>query len=185
MTVLKKILQESKDKKSLIGIRIVNEDGRFYCGYILDFNETLIQIQHYSESGQYDGVIIEKIENIESIDSEDEYSAAFQYLIERQNKFTNKTNKIELPNSDCWQFDFLRDYKLTNQILSFDFDMDYTIYGKIVDLDSEFVKLETIERLGELDGFSSYRLNDIKAISIDNIESMKRKALLEWNEKQK
>lgn len=183
MTVLKKILQDSKENKSIIGIRIIDEDDKFWCGYIVDFNETLIQIQSYSESGQPDGIIIEKIENIESIDSDDQYSAAFQYLIGKQDKIISKPNKIELPNSESWQYDFLKKYKLTNQILSLEFDEDFTIYGKITDLDSELVKIETIGRLGDLDGFSSYRLNDIKAIGIDNIESMKRKILFDWNEK--
>jgi hypothetical protein len=183
MTVLKKILQDSKDNKSIIGIRIIDEDDKFWCGYIIDFNETLIQIQSYSESGQPDGIIIEKTENIESIDSDDQYSAAFQYLIGKQDKMVIKPNKIELPNSESWQYDLLKKYKLTNQILSLEFEEDFTIYGKITDLDSELVKIETIGRLGELDGFSSYRLNDIKAIGIDNIESIKRKILLEWKEK--
>ena len=72
---LKKILQESKDDKKIVGIRIYRDDEKFWCGYINDFNENLVLIQHFTEFGQTDGFVLEKIENIESIDSDDNYSA--------------------------------------------------------------------------------------------------------------
>jgi hypothetical protein len=157
---------------------------KFWCGYITDFNEKFIQIQHFSKSGQPDGLILEKIANIESIDTEDDYSLAFQYLIENQDKLIEiKPEKFELPNSENWQYDFLEKYKMTNQIISMEFEDDFTIYGKINELDLEIVKIETIGDLGDLDGFGNYKINDIKTIRLENIESIKRRLLSEWRKK--
>lgn len=183
MTVLKKILQESKDDKKIIGIRIYRDDEKFWCGYIIDFNENLVLIQHFTEFGQTDGLVLEKIENIESIDSDDNYSSTFQYLIESQNDIKTESKNIDLPNSENWQYDFLERFKITNQIISLEFEDDFTIYGEIENLDSEFIKIKTVGNLGDLDGHSTYRLSDITAIRIDNVESTKRKKLLEWNMK--
>ena len=181
MTILRNILQESKDNKRIIGIRVYRDDEKFWCGYISDFNETLIQIQHFSESGQPDGIIIEKIENIESIDSEDKYSTAFQYLIENYEKINQiEPIQIELPNSENWQYEFLKKTEKTDNILTMEFEGDFTIYGKINNLDSENAKIEAIGNIGDVDGYSTYRLKDIKAIRINNVESIKRMILLEW-----
>ncbi len=181
MTVMKKILQESKDNKKIIGIRLYRDDEKFWCGYINDFTENLVLIQHFTEFGQSDGFIIEKIENIESIDNDDNYSSAHQYLIENQNDIKRESIKIDIPTSENWQHDILEIFINNNQIISMDFEGDFTIYGEIESLDSEFIKIKTVGYLGYLDGYSTYRLNDIIAIRIDNIESIKRKKLLEFN----
>lgn len=183
MTELKKILQESKDNKKIIGIRMYGDDEKFWCGYIIDFNENLVVFQHFTEYGQTDGLVLEKIENIESIDSDDKYSSLYQYLIERQNDINIELKKIDLPTSKNWQYDFLEKFKNTDQIISVEFEGDVTIYGEIENLDSEFIKIKTIGFLGDLDGFSTYRVSNVTAIRIDNVESIKRKVLLDWNVK--
>jgi hypothetical protein len=181
MSVLKKILQESKDQKRIIGIQMYGDDGKFWCGYIKEFNENLIQIQHFSESGMPDGLILEKIENIESIDTDDDYSLAFQYLIENQEKFKGSDSiPADCPDSEDWQYDFLKKYKGSDQVLALEFADDYSVYGRINDLDPEMIKIKTISKEGNPDGYSIHKVADITAIRLGSIEAVKRKILADW-----
>ncbi len=180
MTMLKKILQESKDKKKVIGIRMYGDDENFWCGYITNFNDYLVLIQHFTDYGQADGIVIEKIENIESIDNNDNYSSSFQYLIENQNNLDQKQYYSDLPNFENWQYDLLKRFNKVDQIVSLEFDEDIVIFGNIKDLDYEYIKLQTIGNLGDIESISTYRITDIASIRIDSEESIKRKILLEW-----
>ena len=181
MAIFKKILQESKNNKKLIGFRNYEDEDKLWCGYVKDFNDDLVLVQHFTEYGEMDGLILGKIEDIESVDSSSDYCSAIQYLAEYKNSSNDECNNLDLPDSDNWRFDFLDKFKKTDRIIAVEFVGDYTIYGIINDLDTEFLTLRGVGQIGDLNGFSTYRLSNIKAIMIDNFESLNRKILLDWN----
>ena len=181
MTKFKKILQDSKDNKKFIGIRNYDYDDKLLCGFIKDFNDNLVLVQHFTEYGEMDGLILVRMEDIEILESNDDYCLAIQFLAEYKNNINEIYKNIDLSNLENWQFDFLNKFKNTDKIIAIEFEGDYTIYGIIEDLDVKFITLKTVGQIGDLDGFSTYRLSNIKALMIDNFESLNRKILLDWN----
>ena len=66
-SILFEILKKSKENKEIIGIWKYNDDDGFWAGYVNDYNEELVTIQHFTKYGKSDGIIIERIENIKSV----------------------------------------------------------------------------------------------------------------------
>ncbi len=178
MKILTEILKESKRKKKFLGIRLYGSDEELWCGYVLNYNDKLVQIQHFTENGKPDGIIVERISNIEGVDSNYNYADAIEYLCQLNYKSEKLVQEIKLPNSDSWQSIILNKFKGTDDVLSLKHEDENTYYGKIEDVDTEFVKLFTVGNIGESEGSYTMRLNDIISIQIGSVESIKRNELL-------
>jgi len=90
--MIKEILKKSKDTKEIIGLRLYDGDEDFWCGYVENFNDNIIQLRHFDNHGNDDGIIIEQIEHIESIDFDSEYEKTFNYIARQKNNFDNIEN---------------------------------------------------------------------------------------------
>ena len=176
MNELNKILQKSKDRRKIIGIRMFGDEGDFWSGYIVDYNKNLFVIQQFTEFGQLNGLLIEEIANIESIDSDDEYNQAIQYLYETQAQKSSEKLNFELPEVENWQNEIISNIS-SDKVISIKFKSEFVIYCKILNVDKEFMKISGIGNLGEFDGVSIYRTNQISAIWIGDEESKKRNML--------
>jgi hypothetical protein len=86
--ILEKLLSHSKTTKTVIGIRKYNNEDEFYVGYIVDYNDTLIVLQHISKFGLEDGLLVEKIESFEA---EDDYIKSYQLLFKNANTIGKQT----------------------------------------------------------------------------------------------
>lgn len=178
--MIKELFKKSKDKKEIIGIRLYDGDEDFWCGYIEDFNENIIQLRHFDCHGNDDGIIIEQIEHFESIDFDSEYEKAFNYIVRQKNDF-NKINKItDFNNSDNWRFDYLNESKEKQRIISLEFNQDYVVYGIIVDLNENEFILEGIGKLGEKEGKTIYKVDNISAMKIMDKDCKFRTELYQW-----
>lgn len=182
--LIAKILEESKKKKKIIGIRKYNDDEEFWCGYIIDYNEDNILIQHYTKFGKPDGVINERICDIESFDTDNDYSKSYQYLIKNNHKLDQQTSLIiELKNSDNWQFDTLQQLYSKAEVVSLEINNEDWVVGLITELNTEYINLTLIGKLGEYEGKTTYRLSDISSIHYNRMEERKRKLLYDWKNK--
>ncbi len=152
------------------------DEDDFWSGYIVDYNKTLFVIQQFTEFGQLNGLLIEEIANIESIDSDDEYNQAIQYLYETQAQKSSEKLNFELPEVENWQNEIISNIS-SDKVISIKFKSEFVIYCKILNVDKEFMKISGIGNLGEFDGVSVYRTNQISAIWIGDEESKKRNML--------
>jgi len=106
--MIRDILNKSKEQKKILGIWMYDDDDGFWSGYVKDFNEELVFIQHFTKYGKPDGVIVERIENIESIDFDDDYSRLMEYVIQNSDKLDIEPEvKFEITESENWQFELL------------------------------------------------------------------------------
>jgi hypothetical protein len=181
--LITKILSESKKSKKIIGIRKYGDEDAFWCGYIVDFNDALVTIQHFTKYGKPDGLIIERIEDIESIDVDDPYSVAFQYLIKNSHKIEKQTAAVPgLPQGDNWRADILSQLHKKNILVSIDTE-DVNVCGFVLSFDAEYFALQCVGKLGEQEGTSYYRIEDLDSIHLDGMELRKRKLLYDWKNK--
>ncbi len=183
--ILDKLLSHSKKTKTVIGVRKYNDGDDFYVGYIVDFNDTLIVLQHISKFGLEDGLLVEKIENIESFETEDDYVKSYQLLFKNANKIGRQTVKnIKLSKDENWQYELLKSKFDKGKIVTIELNNDDSLtHGFILDFDERHFHFKPISNLGVDEGENVYKLSDITSLTVDKIESRKRAALYEMRKK--
>lgn len=175
-------LQKSKENKQIIGIWKYNDSEGFWSGYIEDITDELYIIQHFTKYGKSDGVIIEQISNIESIDFDDDYSRAMHYLIEHHAELDKQENlTINTDFSKDWQKSVLLQVEgNNNRIVRVEINGDDEYSGFVERVsDSDFL-LHAIGKLGEDEAKVIYRLEDVTSIRIEDIDNRKRLLLYNW-----
>lgn len=181
MKLIKNILRESKNEKKIIGIWLYNDDDGFWSGYVKDFNDEFVIIQHYTKYGKPDGLIIEKIDNIESIDFEDHYAKLMEYLIENSEKIDLEAEiELEITDFENWQFEVLQK-QLSNEDRIVRIQINDNSFSGLVDaIDEHSVILKMIGKEGHNEGKTLFKLEDISTIRINDIDCRKRLLLNKW-----
>jgi hypothetical protein len=180
--IFERILSESKTNKKIIGIRMFGSSDDFWCGYVVDYNSEVVIIQHFTKFGMKDGLIIEKVENIESIDSDDDYSIAFEYLTANGDKITlqNITN-VPISYSGDWKVEIMQHCRSNELIVTLGMRNETRVTGFIKELNEEMVRIAFIEKLGETESISYFRMSEIESIHLETMEDRKRRLLYDWN----
>jgi len=182
--ILEKILSNSKQNKSIIGVRKYSDGEDIYIGYIVDYNETLIVLQHITKYGLEDGLIVEMIENIESFETGGEYTSAYQHLLTNHKEIKEQTVKtLKLEEGQNWQYHLLTSMFDIIKIITVELNNNTFTHGFIVDFDETYVHLNQIDHVGKDEGTIIYKINDIVSLTIDRLESRKRLALYKWRKK--
>ena len=183
--VLEKLLSHSKTTKTAIGIRKYNDNDDLYVGYIVDYTDSIIVFQHISKYGLEDGLIVEKIENIETFETEDEYIKTYNYFFKNANIIGKQTiKKIKLPKDENWQYEMLKSKFDKGKIVTVEINNSGTdTHGFIVDFDETYLNFNPITNLGIDEGGIIFKLSDISGFAVDRLESRKREAL--YNSKKK
>jgi hypothetical protein len=180
-SIILDIIKNSKKNKEIIGIWKYNDNDGFWAGYVTDYNEELVTIKHFTKYGKSDGTIIERIENIKNIDFKDDYAKAMQYIVENSEELDKDADfEIKLSNSEDWQEEILKQLEGTNQITKIEISNDGFFSGFITKVsESDFI-LHCIGEMGEDEGTVVYRIEDVTAIRVNDIENRKRAMLFEW-----
>ncbi|MFZ4401220.1 MAG: hypothetical protein ACOYO1_14375 [Bacteroidales bacterium] len=178
-----KILSQSQENKNIIGIRKYNDGDNLYIGFIVNYNEKFIVLQHISKYGIEDGLIIEQIENIESIETDTEYLTSYQLLFSNANKIEKQSIRtIELNEDENWQFELLKTRFDHGKIITIELNNEDQIsHGYILDFDENYIQINTISDVGIENGTQIFKLADITAFSVDRMECRKREAMFLLN----
>ena len=182
MSILNKILERSKLNKELIGLWKYNDEDGFWCGYIINYNENLVTIQHYTKYGKKDGIIISQISDIQSVDFNDDYAKAMQCVIDYSTELEkeDETNII-LTESEDWQFELLKQMEGNlDKITSLEINGNNYFSGFILEVSEYDFILQCVGKLGEDEGTVIYRNEDITGFKINDIENRKRTMLYKW-----
>lgn len=176
------ILEKSKNQKKFIGIWLYNDGDGFYSGTVKDYTEDFIILQHYTKYGKPDGLIVEKIENIESIDFDDDYSKAMEYLIQNSSLIDLDTNiDLKITNPDTWQKDILdQQTGRKDRIVRIQVNNDNYYSGFVLSCDDNSLILALIGNEGQDEGKSIYKIEDITSIRVNDIENRKKLLLYNW-----
>jgi len=182
MEIITKILERSKLNKELLGLWKYNEEDSFWCGYIIDYNETLIKIQHYTKYGKPDGIIIAQLANIKSVDFDDDYAKAMQVVIDYADEIEKETNfDITLSENDNWDFEIIKKLEGNFDILS-SIEISNSDYfsGFITEVTETDFIIRCVGKMGEDEGSVIYKIEDITGFKINDIDNRKRCLLYKW-----
>ena len=175
--MINEILEKSKIDKKVIGLRLYDNNG-FLCGIVIDYNDDIVQFQHYTEYGQLDGVGLEEVSQIERIDFNDEYTDAINFLIKNQDKLQEpqfKNRFFEDLAEDDWQTLALTPYlNEKNFLISIEVNQDFTYRGFIEQINEYNFTFRSIGNLGENKGLSMFKFEDVSSLKINDLECRKR-----------
>jgi len=182
MELIKDILRRSKEEKKFIGIWLYNDDDGFWSGYVKDFDEAFVFLRHYTKYGKPDGIIVEQIENIESIDFDDDYSNAMEYLIANSEKIDIEPEiELHIKDHENWQYEILEQQLSNNErIVGIQVNRDNFYSGFVTWIDEDNVILNMVGKEGQDQGKTIFKLEDINAIRINDIENRKKLLLYKW-----
>ncbi len=179
--ILGETLLYSQENKSLIAVRKTNDIDDTWVGYIVNFNENLFVLQHISPLGYEDGLIVEKIANVDNFETNDEYLKGIERLYRNGNLISKQViDNIEISEEEDWQYEILKSAFDQGRIISIEINNNDSLnYGFLIDFDDISLKLRVVDKLGKEDGIQTYNLLDITSLTVDRIESRKREVLYE------
>lgn len=181
-SLFSEIFERSKGDKELIGIWKYDDDTSFLCGYVINYDETLVALKHYNKYGKPDGVVVEQIANIVSIDINDDFLISLQYIINNAKKL-DKENEIEVEfsGSELWQFKILEENSdRKDRVVSVEINGEDFFCGFIGKVTVTDFMLKCIGKLGEDEGSVIYKVEDVTALRINDLDSRKRLMLYNW-----
>lgn len=180
--MIQEILEQSKRENKFIGIWTYDDGDGFWSGKVRDFNEKFVFIDHYTKYGKLDGTIVEQIENIQTIDFNDDYSEFMEYLVNNHHKLDEQEEvKIPVPKTDNWPFEILKNFEgLNDVIVRIQLEDEMTYTGLVNRCDEESTVLNCIDSDGVDEFFSLYKNEDIQMIRVNDIEARKRLLLFNW-----
>jgi len=183
--MIKDILEKSQREKNIIGIWVYGDEESFWSGYVKELMDDFLIFQHFTKYGKPDGLIIEKIENIQSIDFDDDYSKVMAYLIELNGK-TGQEEKIDLQihHAHTWQTDILEPFiGNKNRIIHIQVNRDSYYSGFVEWVNDQHLVLRLVGKNGEDEGKSLFRIEDLNTIRINSKENRRRMLLYKWRNK--
>jgi len=174
--VLKNVLSKSKKNKSLISLHKASIDD-FCVGYVIDFNDSHIVIQHITKYGVKDGIHVDEIANLEKIETESTYLKACQVLFENPTALPEQTiNNPFFSLSESWQYDLLNGNSSTGELIAFELSGDTMFnFGFLIDFDENNFIVHLVGESGESQGTNVYHLIDVSAFGFDTLQCRKRR----------
>lgn len=180
-SILFNILKKSKEHKEIIGIWKYSDNDGFWAGYVKDYTEELVTIQHFTKYGKSDGTIVERIENIKSVDFDDDYAKAMQCLIDYSTELDKDDHfELALNENEDWQIGVLKQIEGTKRIVRLEMNGSDYFSGFVTKLSESDLILRCVGEMGEDEGTVIYRTEDITAIRVNDIENRKRVMLFNW-----
>ncbi len=182
MRILKEIFKKSKKTKKIIGIYERNIQYDDFCvGYVIDFNENFLVIQHVTKLGIKDGIHIKEILTIEKVETESEYIRTCQLLFDNPELLPKQiTNRVKLSSNDSWQYHFFTDNSCIGELIAFSLKGDDLFnFGFLIDFDEDNFIVHLIGQAGESQETNTYHIIDINSLALDTLTCRKRNCLFQ------
>ena len=112
--------------------------------------------------------------------TDSEYEKTYEYLINKRNDLNKIERIIDFKNSDDWRIKYLTEFKNNRKLISIEFNKDLQVYGYIDDLNETELIINGITHLGEDDGKTVYKIDDITAFRFYDKKSYLRQELNIW-----
>lgn len=174
--MIKKELLKAKKGKRFVSIWMYTDQESFWCGRVIGLEAGILSLEHYTKYGLKDGLVYLNIADIESVDMDDRYSWAIGQL-EKNTTVLHKAPKIKdfKVGGKNWRFKIL-DFALKQKKMpvSIDFESNLRICGVLKSMDASFICIDTYGKLGERKGKSIYRITEIEAVHLNDLETRKR-----------
>ncbi|WP_432672502.1 hypothetical protein [Flavobacterium sp. SM2513] len=176
-----KLLEKSKTTKELLSFT-KHGDETFWFGYVTEYSEEHVAIQHFTKYGKNDGIILHPLSDFQRIDYHDDYSKAMQPVIDYSDEIHKSNNiKLNFNESEDFYLSIIRQFlEEKNIIISIQINNDEYSTGYINEISEIDFSMICVGKMGEDLGISILKVEDITSIQIDDIDNRKRNLLYKW-----
>lgn len=182
MNLLLEQLEKSKQNKELLNFTVYNDDSKFWCGYVVDYSEDFVAIQHFTKFGKKDGMIVHPIERFERIDFNDDYVKAMECVIDYSDEIykPNPINFVFLQEESYYESVLKQLKGNKNVITSFEISNDEYYSGYILEVSETDFIVNCVGKNGEDLGMSIFKIEDITSVQFDDVDNRRRNILFKW-----
>jgi hypothetical protein len=184
---MNQLFELSKTEKKLLMV-YPRGDDMFWLGYVLRHTSEIVELQHFSHLGQPDGIVVEKIDNIERVEFSNDYVRAFNHLISNYQAMETQTiHQLEEHVLDDWNVSILKQFIGTQKLVTIQINGN-TEMGFPKEVTDEFLVWHSVGKLGEDYGLVCFRIDGVSSIQADTFRNRKAELLYRWrkeNQKQK
>jgi len=174
------IFEQSQETQKILGIRMYDDEDSFFVGQIVQFNAHIVQFHSFNTYGEWDGIYVQQIAQIENIDTDNDYLRACAYLMQ-QGKHTAKDGvTLSFGEGEEWQKEYLLQALAKNVMIGMDLRVEYGLSGWVTEVGETGFTLQGISKMGEDEGMSVYRWEDITALNWGNKRLQCMKTLYTW-----
>jgi len=174
-----KLFEISKTQQKLLKIFAHGEEG-FWLGYVLNYTSEIVEIQHFTAFGKPDGIVVEKISNIERIEFSDDYARSFNFLLKNHQDLEKQTiDSLSKTGIGDWNVDILSQLIGKQKLVSIKINGANEM-GFPKEVTDEFLVFHSIGKLGEDYGLVCYRIEDVDSIQVDALSNRKAELLYRW-----
>lgn len=175
------ILEKSKKENKIIGLNFYGTDEGFNCGYVLEYTDEFVILQHFSKFGTADGIVTLSLSDIKFVETDTAYLNGIELLIKRQKEILTQTFHLKSKNEFKNNFTSLFESFIGNKdfIIKFELDDDEVYFGFIEWCDEDYFSIINIDLDGAVIGKATFRFEDLKVYTVDDLECRKRKVLFE------
>lgn len=175
------IFTESLEQHKILSFTMYSDSDTSWVGYVSSFTTESVSFNHISPTGEYDGVVTVKIEDIERVDMDDDLCKKIAYLHNNQEVLKKLSQEYAALSLD------LSDYRATltecmEQELICGIDTkSFYLRCFVQDIQFEEIRILAIDTFGHKDGECILRLEDINYISVGRIKELTRLILYKNN----
>jgi hypothetical protein len=187
MKAILDLLEKSREERAIISVYFYGNNGGFWSGYVNDYDDEFFVFQHYTKYGKPDGVVVERIANIESIEFNDDYARAITHLIHHAAELDKQDDvELEISNKENWHFDILEPFiNSKDRLVQIKLNSGDNYTGFVEWVDEACLTLNLIGTTGMDQGQSIYKLEDIRRIRLDSLDHRKALLLYKWRRNEK
>ena len=181
-SLLNSTLQRSKDYKEIISVWQYSSDKRSLVGYVTEISEDHFTLKHFTVYGKCDGLILIKIQNIKTIDINDDYTKVMECVIQYSSVFDQPSNfELNIGYSGHWQYDALiKLAQAKDEVASFEINGNDYFTGFVKELSEEDFILNCMGKNGEDQGTALFRIEDVTEIRVSDLDNRRRMLLYKW-----
>ncbi len=158
------IIQKCAAEKKIASFYFNKNDNTVHLtGFVHCFNDEEILIAHITPRGEYDGYILNRIEDIYRI----EYNGYYEKKIGLLYSLKSQNHQLLRKNDNEYILDSLIDYAIScNKVVSLQLQND-KITGFVVSYANGVILMNTLDNNGISDGYSSISIEEVETFACD------------------
>lgn len=182
MSILLDQLEKSKTAKELLCFVKYGEEDTFWCGYVVDYSEKHVAIQHFTRYGKKDGVILHALDGFQRVDYNDDYCKAMQCVIDYSDQlYQSQEFEVHFGFSEHFYLNILQQFAGNRDVvISVEISDNEESAGYIVAVNEHDFAMHCVGKMGEDLGISIFKTEDVTHVHVDDVDNRKRNMLFKW-----
>ena len=175
-----KSIQDQKPLSLIKG----DSDNDFWFGTLVSYSEEALELKSYNLFGEFDGYLVVPIEDVSSVEYNDDYEDVMNYLISENNFLAHiPDSKIDTLGGN-WKYSALACFEGEPIVVSVQ-ESETEQLGFIKNVSLESIEMACIDKLGESIGSVLFMTDNVESICYYTRRTKKAGMLYSWREAKK